>query len=338
MIDVKISMASNGKNLTLKNFYSKNENTNINYHINSQISKADMWLIFEDLKNETETCDVPEKKIFYLNNETSFRKDYFFESHMIKFLNQFSKGFGCYANQNSNYINTFPFLPWMIHANHGDEIFAESDLNFDFFSNLNNLEKSIDLSVICSNKSHTENHSLRLEFVKILKKHFGDKLFWYGNGINTIEKKSDIIFKSKYHIAIENDSRNNLVSEKLYDSFLGLSFPIYYGAPNIKHLFDKNSIISIDINDVNNSIKTIENTIESNLYEENFKQLLNSKNQVLSDFNIFNRLNKLVEENISKKSSSLEKITIHSSNYFWRKNVSSRKKIKRVIKRKLRIN
>jgi len=338
MIDVKISMASNGKNLTLKNFYSKNENSNINYHINSQISKADMWLVFEDLKHETETCDVPENKIFYLNNETSFRKDYFFEDHMVKFLNQFSKGFGCYANQNINYVNTYPFLPWMIHANHGDEIFSESDLNFDYFSNLNNLEKPIDLSVICSNKSHTENHSIRLEFVKILKRHFGDKLHWYGNGINTIEKKSDIIFKSKYHIAIENDSRNNLVSEKLYDSFLGLSFPIYYGAPNINHIFDKNSLISIDINDIKSSIKSIENAIESNLYEENFNHLLNSKNKVLSDFNIFYRLNKLVEENISKKSSSFERKIIHSSNYFWKKNVSRRKKIKRVIKRKLRIN
>ena len=193
MIDVKISMASNGKNLTFEKLYSKNENTNISYHINSQISKADMWLIFEDLKHETETCDVPENKIFYLNNETSFRKDYFFEDYMVKFLNQFSKGFGCYANQNINYVNTYPFLPWMIHANHGDEIFSESDLNFDYFSNLNNLEKSIDLSVICSNKSHTENHSLRLEFVKILKRHFGDKLHWYGNGLNTIEK-NQILF------------------------------------------------------------------------------------------------------------------------------------------------
>ncbi len=78
MIDVKISMASNGENLTFKNFFSNNENTKITYHINSNISKADIWLIFEDLKNETEICDVPKNKIFYLNNETSFRKDYFF--------------------------------------------------------------------------------------------------------------------------------------------------------------------------------------------------------------------------------------------------------------------
>tara|TARA_Y100000590_G_scaffold459102_1_gene615280 strand:+ start:7301 stop:8317 length:1017 start_codon:yes stop_codon:yes gene_type:complete len=338
MIDVKISMASNGKNLTLKNFYSKNENSNINYHINSQISKADMWLIFEDLKNETETCDVPKNKIFYLNNETSFRKDYFFESHMVKFLSQFSKAFGCYATSNENYVSTPLWLPWMIHANHGDQIFEDSNLNFDYFSNLNNLEKSIDLSVICSNKSHTENHSLRFEFVKILKNHFGERLHWYGNGINTIEKKSDIIFKSKYHIAIENDSRHNLVSEKLYDSFLGLSFPIYYGAPNISELFDKDSLISINITDVNNSIKLIESVLKSNLYQKNFNQLLKSKDQVLNDFNIYYRLNKLVEENILNKPTSSEIITIHSSNYFWRKTVSNKKKIKRIVKRKLRIN
>jgi hypothetical protein len=337
MIDVKISMASNGNNLDLKNFYGKNENSPINYHINSQISKADMWLIFEDLKNDTETCDVPKNKIFYLNNETSFRKDYFFDNHMVSYLSQFSKVFGCYANRNQNYLSTLPFLPWMIHSNHGDGIFRESDLNYDYFSKLKNIEKSIDLSVICSNKSYTENHSLRLEFVKILKNHFGDKLHWYGNGVNEIEKKSDIIFKSRYHIAIENDSRNNLVSEKLYDSFLGLAFPIYYGAPNVNELFDKDSLISIDINNINSSINSIEKAIESNLYQKNFNQLLKSKNQVLNQFNIFNRLNRLVEDSTAEKPLQSEIVSIHSSSYYWKKTVSNKKKMKRIIKRKLRL-
>ena len=144
---------------------------------------------------------------------------------MVKFLNQFSKGFGPYATRHKNYTSAPQFWtmddsckPW------GDKNFENSNLNFDYFSKLNNLEKSIDLSVICSNKSHTENHSLRLEFVKILKDYFGEKLHWYGNGVNTIEKKSDIIFKSKYHIAIENCSRNNSVTEKLLIHFLDFHF------------------------------------------------------------------------------------------------------------------
>ena len=64
MIDIKISLPGHGNNLTFKNFYSKNQNHKINYHINSQISKADFWLVLEDLKYESETCEVPKKKYF----------------------------------------------------------------------------------------------------------------------------------------------------------------------------------------------------------------------------------------------------------------------------------
>ena len=88
---------------------------------------------------------------------------------MEKYFDQFTKGFGCYANNKKNYVSSIPFLPWMIHANHGDDIYANTNLDFDYFYNLNKIEKTIDLSVICSNKSHTPNHSLRLEFVNILK-------------------------------------------------------------------------------------------------------------------------------------------------------------------------
>ena len=82
-----------------------------------------------------------------------------------------------------------------------------------------------------------------------------------------------LISNSKYHIVLENDSKYNLISEKLYDSYLGLSFPIYYGAPNINNYFDKNSLETIDINDIAGSINTIENAIENNLYEKNFNLL-----------------------------------------------------------------
>lgn len=337
MLDIKISLPGHRNDITFKNFFSINHNHKINYHINTKISKADMWLVMEDLKYESETCLVPENKIFYLNNESSYRKDHYFENYMVKFLNQFSKGYGIYATKHSNYVSTPTFTPWMIHANHGDKIFEDSNLNFDYFSNLNYLEKSIDLSVICSNKAHTENHNLRLEFVKKLKSHFGEKLHWYGNGINSIEKKSDIIFKSKYHVVIENESRNNLVTEKLYDAFLGLSFPIYYGAKNINKLFDQKSFITIDINQVSNSINTIEEVLKSNLYNDNFNNILNSKEKVLKDFNIYNRLNKLVEHNNSITSYTPKRITLHSSNYFWKKNTSNKNKIKKILKRKMRL-
>ena len=108
-------------------------------------------------------------------------------------------------------------------------------------------------------------------------------------------------------------------------------------ATNISELFDKDSLVSIDINDVRKSIRTIENVLESNLYENNFNQLLDSKNKVLTEFNLHSRLNKLVEENISINASPSEEVTLHSSNYYWKKTTSNKKKIKRILKRKLRL-
>ena len=50
MIDIKISLPNHGSNLSFKNFHSKNQNHKIKYHINSDIPKADGWIVMEDLK------------------------------------------------------------------------------------------------------------------------------------------------------------------------------------------------------------------------------------------------------------------------------------------------
>ena len=75
MIDIKFSLPGHGSNLTFKNFHGNNQEQKINYHINSEISQADGWIVLENLKHETETCIVPKNNIFYLNNETSYKKN-----------------------------------------------------------------------------------------------------------------------------------------------------------------------------------------------------------------------------------------------------------------------
>ena len=62
---------------------------------------------------------------FHLNNETNYRVDHYFENHTVKFLNQFSKGFGPYATKHKNYTSAPSFAPWMIHANHGGTKFLK---------------------------------------------------------------------------------------------------------------------------------------------------------------------------------------------------------------------
>ena len=68
-----------------------------------------------------------------------------------------------------------------------------------------------------------------------------------------------------------------VISEKLFDSYLGLSFPFYSGAPNVNDYFPSNSLRKIDINNLDKSIEIIEECIENNLYENNSNEILYSK-------------------------------------------------------------
>ena len=80
MVDIKVTLPSHGKNLNLNNFFIKKNSSEYKFHINSTIKKADVWIVFEDLKDEIEYCEVPKENVIYLNNETSYKKNYFFEN------------------------------------------------------------------------------------------------------------------------------------------------------------------------------------------------------------------------------------------------------------------
>ena len=339
MIDVKISIGSHGGNLSFNNFYDTNNSKlkNYKFHVNKEIEKADFWFVLEDLPSNTENCKVPKNNVIYLNNETSFRKDYFFQPFMQKYLEQFQEVHSCYLSSHKQIKNSMPFLPWMIHANHGDIIFDKTSYNFQYFQELNKLEKKKQISVICSSKIHTENHFLRVEFLKILKSHFGSQLDWYGNGVNEIQRKHEGILDYKYHIVLENESRNNLISEKIFDSMLGLSVPIYYGAPNIAEYFNENSLHTIDINNAAKSIEIIEDIIKNDQYEQTLNYLIESKNKVLTQYNFVNRIVNIIE-NSTKDAEKSFVYSLNSSNYYWKKYTPNKLKIKRQIKRKLRIS
>lgn len=340
MINIKVSLPSHGNGINFNNFIDSEDGStkNIRFFINEDIPSADGWLVFEDLKFESEKCSVPEENIIYLNNETSYKKNHFFEDHMVEFIKQFKYTFGCYPQKNESHTNTLPFLPWMVHANHGDSIYENTSLNYKHFANNEYLDKSLDLSVICSNKKVTENHALRFEFLTKLKNHFNDRLVWFGNGINQIERKIDVISKSKYHLVIENDSKYNLVSEKLFDAYLGNSFPIYYGANNIHEIFDKSSLKLIDINNFEGSIKIIENILSSNLYEDNIESIYESKQKVLNEYNFYTRINSIVNTHFKDIRKSSNNITLHSTQYFWKNTVSKKKQFKKVLRRNLRLD
>ena len=339
MYRVKVSIPNQEKRLNIKDFVDNDENVykDCKFYINEDIKEVDYWFVLENLNNKYEETKVDPKNIVYLNYETSYPKDYFFTKYMENYLNQFSKKLGCYDNYSKNYEYVPPFQPWLINSSQNSSLNSDSQRDYKFFQSLKNLEKSKNLSVFCSTKKITDDHTIRLKFVEKLKEHFNDDLDWYGHKDNLLDQKWEGISPYKYHIVIENESRNNLISEKLYDSFLGISYPFYFGAPNIFSYFPKNSLTRIDIFDLPKTIELIEESIFNNTYENSFESLIESKNIVLDEFNLFKRIRNEVQK-LPKNNTDKKIIKLYSVGEFRKRNVNTKQKTKHYLKRKLRLN
>ena len=340
-IKVKLSMPGYGPESSLSQFLGNSENTlkNLEFYINdNSLEYADFWFVFEDINTLKESCNVKKNNTYYLNTETSYKKDYFLSVYIQEYLDQFSHVYTPYFIGNKSKENTTPFLPWMINSNHGKSYYSNHIRDINYFLNLKHLSKPKKISVICSNKVKTENQHLRYMFVKELKNHFGNKLDWFGNGINYISTKWDGISNYKYHIAIENNFQQNIISEKLYDAYLGLSFPLYAGAENVYDYFPKKSLEKINIFDLENSISKIETVISSNLYEERIGMLIKSKQLVCESYNPFYRILDIINnENNLQNSDEINLTHIYSKQFYYNSLVSKRVKIKDRFSRALRL-
>ena len=91
-----------------------------------------------------------------------------------------------------------------------------------------------------------------------------------------------------------------IFSEKLYDSFLSLTFPIYNGAPNISKYFDQNSFKYIDTSPKtswSSSLEIIQKTINTDLQQLQIKSLENSKDRVLNRYTIWPTIENILAKN-----------------------------------------
>ena len=317
MINIKVTLPGYNLNSSISQFIGNEENilNGCKFWINKTINSPDIWFIFENVIDKYESCNINPENIIFLSAETSYNDEHFLKDPRQKFLDQFGYIYSSYDVKESS-IKSIPFLPWMINSNHGDSIYAPSKRDVNYFSEMKKIEKTKILSVICSNKDFTPGHNKRLQFVYDLKEHFGDSLDWFGNGINPLEEKWSGIAPYKYHISLENKSKSYVVSEKLFDSFLGLSFPFYYGAQNASDFFPKESFENIDIEDTKKSIEIIERAIQNSLYEKNISFLLESKNLVIKDYNLFYRLSIIAKSRSHENSTSLKKYKIFNLKSF----------------------
>ncbi|MDA2909711.1 glycosyltransferase family 10 [Nitrospiraceae bacterium AH_259_D15_M11_P09] len=252
------------------------------YLINKPVPECDWWVVYEDLISP-ETAACPAGHTMLITAEPPSLKKY-----DPAFLNQFGMVITCHPNlDHPNVILMQQALPWHIgrrtkgHANLG------FGLEYDQLRSLPPPPKTKCMSVICSGKAVTKGHRARLAFIQRLVEHFKEQLDAFGRGVKDIEDKWIALADYRYHIVLENSSVRHYWTEKLADAFLGWTYPIYFGCPNLGDYFPAEAFLSIDIEDPHTSIQKIEQTVARQTYERKQHQISQSRSLVLDRYNLF---------------------------------------------------
>jgi len=168
------------------------------------------------------------------------------------------------------------------------------------------------------------NKELRINFLNILQNRIDGDIDFFGRDIKKTATKEKGILNYKYHIVIENNIYKNIISEKIFDSYLGLSYPLYSGGSNLEDFFPKESFTKLDLNDFNGSIQKIEHILENDSYNKKVKALKDARNIVLNKFNLIYRIDAIVESKLLLPKNPKKIERIYSKKYFENKSFLSK--------------
>lgn len=262
------------------------------FYVNEIIPDPDFVIVRgKSIKKETTFNVAPENLILTTSEPLSvlaYPRDY---------CRQFGLVCSCQETlKHKNVIYTPAILQWYVGASFNSKGEGISQIDYDTFKTMPTPEKSKLISIIGSNKAFTQGHLDRIRFIERLKEHYGDKVDIFGRGYNDFDDKWSVIAPYKYHIVIENSTTKYYWTEKLADCYIGEAYPIYHGCTNIDEYFPKESYTAIDINNFEETVKTIDALIERNAYEESRQALKECKELVLEDYNMFNYLASILDK------------------------------------------
>jgi hypothetical protein len=177
--------------------------------------------------------------------------------------------------------------------------------DYDEIISVSELKKTKKISTICSDKreGHTM-HRLRYDFTKIMEERIPE-LERFGRGFRWIETKAEALDDYEFHVAIENHIAPHVWTEKLADAFLGYTVPIYHGCPNVFDYFPQESLLQIDIHDIEGSIKKIKEIISTEgEYERRLEAVKEARRKVIEEYNLLAMINQIVESTEERQSNT----------------------------------
>jgi hypothetical protein len=150
------------------------------------------------------------------------------------------------------------------------------------------------ISCVVSTKRISPGHSWRIDLAETLKNFFGDEMDLWGFGWKPLHDKRDAIDPYKYTLVIENDLSEHYWTEKLSDAILGCSIPIYSGATKVQNYFEGEIPQIKYATDMDIALNSVKNILSKEYKASN---LQGNRNQILSEHNLYNLLERIISEN-----------------------------------------
>lgn len=176
-----------------------------------------------------------------------------------------------------------PCLSWHLGYDHNRQIF---DFGYEQLMKMeypNDIQNKV--SVVCSDASFTTGQRERLVFLQAIKERLGDRIDHFGRGFLPVDDKLKAIYGYRAHLVMENCRVPHYWTEKISDAYLGWSFPLYIGCPNIGEYFPENSYKAMNIHDVDGSLKLIEELLSTPVNSDEKAALAEGRSAVLGKYN-----------------------------------------------------
>ena len=158
------------------------------------------------------------------------------------------------------------------------------------------------LSVVCSQKSNLPRHRERLEFLEALRARLADRLVIKGRGFSAIKDKAEAIDAYRYHLVLENNDVGFHWTEKLADPLLGWALPIFMGPPGAIEDFPAESLVYLDLADIDGAIEAIVRLLDEDPYEKHISAIAEARTRILDVHNVFALLSRTFDQLRSRHS------------------------------------
>lgn len=246
------------------------------------LEHADFIIIVNDNNEYIPTIDNLSKTIFLKMEPIYF----------TPFWKQIDKHF---LIEKIDHFNAYNSVEW--HLNKTKQELSNSDYS-------KNKIKGDKISSILSNKNFDKGHKLRLQFAMYAQNFFewdayGTSEIQWNNYLGAPMFKDDALIPYKYSFASENNFLNGYVTEKLFDCILAETLCFYSGAPNVADIINPLAYVQINLNNFQESIKIIKDSIESNLWERRLVYIKNEKKRIINDIGLFSRIHKILSKHLN---------------------------------------